>query len=298
MNANFSPRHSRSSCYLAPTPPRRKRSNDLDRILRSASVPTHLQLGSCCNDPRNTIFCDNSESNAAILRRGRLQREKRTSKLLTITTSSSMMFDHASQQRRAATKAIVIPRANSCDMKPSLPTRKATPVKSRLCIENNFSWNHPSAARKFSSLNHHQSEDEERSAAIRKPSTKTNMFLQNISSSLSSSPSKALKTQGRSSRDLLAIPPRPKYEHRTPPTDRVKMRVSPNSVQKERRLNSSARKEHLMSRWESSPSLSSAPSCVVECFSEETTRLESSTTHQQRGVSRNNSSFRLEAIML
>jgi hypothetical protein len=43
---------------------------------------------------------------------------------------------------------------------------------------------------------------------------------------------------------------------------------SPNSTLEEAQL--TARKEHLMSRWESSPSLSLAPSCIVECFADDT----------------------------
>lgn len=275
MNANFSPRHSRSSCYLAPTPPRRKRSNDLDRILRSASVPTHLQCApACCTDerasladPRNTIF---SESIAP--RRGRLQREKRS--MLTITTSSSMMFDHASQQRTAATKANSIPRAISCDMKPSLPTRKATPIKSRPSTETNFSWHHHSNS--VSKPVNHEKDDqdeEERSAAIRKPTIKRNVFLQ----IMSSSPAKEVKSnERRNNRDLLPTPPLPKHEFCTPPNKHVKtlrLQRSPNSVLEETRPSPAARKEHVMSRWESSPLLSSAPSCFAECFADHSSRI-------------------------
>lgn len=285
MNANFSPCYSRSSCYLAPTPPRRKRSNDLERILRFSSVPAHLQLASSCNDepscvdPRNTIFCNDSTN---VPRRGRLQREKRMSNV-SVVKASSMMFDQASRQRAATTKSIVIPRANSCDMKPSLPTRKATPTRERPS-SNSFAWNPASTVHNTGSFYR----DEEKSAAIRKPDIKTNIFLQKMSS-----PTNSVK-QGNSS-PLSA--PLPKYEHSTPPTNHVKTfytRGSPNSVLDERRPSATARKEHLLSRWESSPSLSSAPSCFMGCFSDET-RLE---PRKQRGMNRNISSYRLEAIMM
>ncbi|GAX25940.1 hypothetical protein FisN_6Hu020 [Fistulifera solaris] len=253
MNTTFTPpRHSTSSCCLAPTPPTRKSSRpDLDKLSRVSSAPSK-HLGSC--DAPTPVTLQNAVFSRSVIAPGRrsISREKQISST-TLKAASSVILDTTSKQSTATAQSIGLVRtSSSCDRIPSKPMRMHSPVKaSRQMRTIPPSWNE---ATSLSPLDF-ASQKEKSSAVIRKPDIKSNIFLQTLKSSTS------ISTSSKEARTNRNRPSKNKPRSLTHPTahiEAIRLGRSPSSILEAAVLGASevSDKDHLISRWDSSSSLS------------------------------------------
>jgi hypothetical protein len=253
MNTTFTPpRHSRSSCCLAPTPPTRKSSRpDIAKLTRVSSAPTK-QLASCDAPApvtlQNAVF---SRSLMAPVRKS-ISREKQMSST-TLKAASSVILYTTSRRSTATAQSIgIIRTSSSCDRIPSKPVRVHSPVKASRQIRTvSPLWNEATSASPLEFA----SQIEKSSAVIRNPDIRSNIFLQSLKSSTS------MSTSSKEARTNRNRPSKNKPRSLTHPTahiEAIRLGRSPSSILEAAVLGASevSDKDHLISRWDSSSSLS------------------------------------------
>lgn len=296
MNNTFTPISSKSPCFLAPTPPTRKRSNDMIRVSSMpARIATSSSIKSNPTKHHNATFYKNDEDKLATP--------------ITLQSSTSMMFDHASRQRKAETKSMVRARASSYDVVPAVPMRFVSPIKkgnsNKTC---NLFFSKRDDSKK--SLRMHITEEESESGSESpmnlQPEVKSNMFFRGLSLSR---PKQAVKRNS-------TVPS-------VSPSAFLRTRRSATSILDAARMGASEMNDsdYLQSRWSSSSSLTSVRhheslSSSMEFFliesSEEFNETKSNSSlgnskgHDsmsnlraptERGLNRSNSSLHLEDTM-
>ncbi len=333
MNSTFTPTHSKYACCLAPTPPTRKRSNEMVRV---ASMPAQLSSSNKLSNrlaptpparkrsnemlrissvPAELVI-NESKANRDLSRNASFSVKNSTSrksdinaKPTTLRTSSSMMLDAASRKRQAAAKSIALTRAMSSDVVPSLPVRMVSPIKEMKHFRSSNvlgeQWKMRNRSRQMLIAEEESGSDSE-SLVILQPEVKSNMFFKGMSVSRP-------KEAKQSSRRELPT---------TSPSAFLNSYKSPVNLADAARLGASEKSdsELLHSRWSSSSSMTSVRmhesiSSSMEFFlngssgelNNSKSSLGSSRNHnsmsslrapKERGLNRSNSSMHLEETML